>query len=131
MDLVDVDVVGAQAAQRIIDLPHDSTSAGVAVDLAIAPFQSRLGGNHRFSAHASKRCADDFLGHAKAVDRRGVDEIDALTKGGMNGRNRFAIVSSSPHPSAHGPCSERHPRDFELGLGNAHELDIDRDPDLR
>jgi len=39
---VDVDVVGTQAAQRIIDFPQDSSARRVAIDLSVAPFQSAL-----------------------------------------------------------------------------------------
>src|SRR6266404_351891 len=100
MDLVDVDVVGTQAAQRIIDFLHDSGARRIAIDFSVAPFQSCFGGNDRLTAHARESGADDLLGHAKAVHRRRIDQIDALMQSRVNGGNRFALISSSPHPAA-------------------------------
>ena len=57
VDLVDVDVIGAQSAQRIIDLLHDSRARRVAIDLPVAPFQSGLGGNDGLGAHARQERA--------------------------------------------------------------------------
>jgi len=67
MDLIDVDVIGAQAAQRIIDLPQDPLPGRISVDLAVAPFQSHLGRNDGLRTRADERLADDLLGAAKAV----------------------------------------------------------------
>jgi len=122
MDLVDVDVVGAQAAQRIFDLLQDASARRIAIDFSVAPFQSRLGGDDRLTSHARERGADDFLGHPEAVHRCGIDQVDALMQSGVNGGNRFALIGSSPHPAAHGPCTERHSGDLEFGLGNIEEF---------
>jgi hypothetical protein len=48
MDLVDVDVVGAQPTQRLIDLLHDPVARRVAVNLAVTPLQTHFGGNNGF-----------------------------------------------------------------------------------
>src|ERR1700733_489446 len=132
MNLIDVDVIGTQPAQRIIDLLHDSGTRRIAINLTVAPFQSRFGGNDRLAAHARESRADDFLGHAGAVRRCSVDQIDALTQSCVDGGNRFARISASPHPAAHGPCSQRHARDYELCLWDTYELSLDgRSPELR
>ena len=47
MDLVDIDIVSAQAAQGLIDLEHDPFPRRVPVNLAAAPFQAYLGGDDR------------------------------------------------------------------------------------
>ena len=95
------------------------------MDLPVAPFQSRLGGNDGLVAHALESRADDLLGHAEAVYRCRIDQIDALMQGCVNSVNRFALVGSAPHPAAHGPRSERHSRDFELRFRNIHEFSFD------
>ena len=57
--------------------------------------------------------ADDFLGTAEPVDRRGIDEIDAAVEGRSDGCNRFRFVGPAPHPSADRPSAERNARHFE------------------
>src|SRR5580704_3559144 len=84
VDLVDIDIVGAESAQRIIDFLHDPLAGRVAINLAIAPFQSGLRGNDRFGAHALERLADDLLGYAEAIHRCGIDQVDVLMQRGPN-----------------------------------------------
>jgi len=105
MHEIDIDVVGTQSTQRIIDLAKNSSAARIAVYLGVAPFQPGLGRDHRLPAHARNRLADDLLGYAKAVDRRGIDEVDALVQCRTNRGDRLAFVGSPPHPAAHCPCS--------------------------
>src|ERR1700722_6113284 len=122
MNLIDVDVIGAQATQRLIDFSQDPLAGGVPIDLAVAPFQSRLGGDDGLSAHAVEGGADDFLGRAEAIDRRRIDQINALIQGRMNRGDRFALVAPTPHPAAHRPCAECHARHLQLGLWNLYEF---------
>ena len=108
MNLVDVDVIGAQTAQRIIDLLHDASSGCIPIDLAVAPFESRLGGDDRLGAHALESGADDLLGHAEAVYRRGIDQIDALIAERPEWwppirDRRFLPTSSRPSPTCRAP----------------------------
>src|ERR1700733_7774408 len=99
MYLVDVDVIGAQPPQRIIELLHDSRAGRISIDLAVAPLQSHLGGDDDFVAPTLDGCPDDLLGNAEATRRRGIDQIDALMQGSLNGGNRFALIGSAPHPT--------------------------------
>ena len=127
MDLVDVDVVGTQSAQRLIDLPHDPLPGRVSVDLAVAPFQAHLGGDDRPCAQPGSRdcLADDLLGHPEPVYRRRIDQVDTLFQSGLDGGDRFTLVGSAPHPAAHRPGSERHARHLELSAGNVNGLGLD------
>src|ERR1700720_3493086 len=52
VNLIDIDVVGSQPAQGVIDLPHDAGAAGVAKYSSILPFKSGLGGNKHARASA-------------------------------------------------------------------------------
>ncbi len=57
--------------------------------------------------------ADDFLGTAEAMDRSGIDEIDAVVGRRSDRCNRFRFVGSAPHPAADRPGAERNARYFE------------------
>ena len=120
MHLIDIDAVGPQPAQRVLDLPQDPRAAGVASDLAVLPFQADLGGDDHVLAQAAlgKRLADDLLGAAEAVDRRRVDEIDAVVERGADGGDRFRLVGAAPHPTADRPGAERDAR----GLSDVPEF---------
>ncbi len=128
MDLIDVDIVGAQAAQRFIDLPQNPLAGCVSIDLAVAPLKTHLGGDDdlRAQARGSDRFADDLLGCAEAVRRGRIDQIDALIQSGADRGDRFMLVGSAPHPAAHRPGSERHARYTLQRPGNSYGLRIDR-----
>ncbi len=87
VDLVEVDVVGLEAAQAGFDGVHDvaagcadivASGAGAAVDLG--------GDDDVFAGDAEvlERLADADLGLALGVDVGGVDEVDAGVEGGLN-----------------------------------------------
>jgi hypothetical protein len=63
MNLIDVDVIGSQPAQRVLDLADDAASAGIAIYAAVLPFEPDLGRNHHAVAQApfGDRFADDLL----------------------------------------------------------------------
>jgi len=69
-----------------------------------------------------QRLADDFLGAAEAVDRRRIDDGDALIEGGADRVDRFRLFAAAPHPAAYGPGAEGDARDFERGAGDPGEL---------
>src|SRR5581483_6905681 len=119
MHLIDVDAVGLQPPQRVFDFAHDALAAAVARDLAVVPFEPDLGGDERVLAQAvGERPAHDLLGAAEAVDRRGVDDIDAVAEGRFYGCDRLRLVGPAPHPAADCPGSERDARNLELGSGD-------------
>src|SRR5581483_4880031 len=102
-----------------LDLAHDALAAAVARDLAVMPFEPDLGGDQRVLAQtAGKRLADDLLGAAEAIDRRGVDDIDAVAQGGLDGCDRLRFVAPAPHPAADRPGPERDAGDLKLGSGD-------------
>src|ERR1700685_1805932 len=69
MNLIDVDVIGSQPTQGVIDLAHDTVATGIAKYLPIFPLKSDLGGNHHFVAQAplGYRSANDFLRATEAI----------------------------------------------------------------
>ena len=94
VDLIDVDVICAQAAQRIIDFLHDPLAGRIAVNLTVTPFHSRLGGYDRLRAHLRSAAPTISSATAEAVNRRSIDQIDALIEGGR----MVAIDSRSSVP---------------------------------
>src|SRR6476620_3577799 len=122
MHLIDVDDIGLEAAKRIFELLAEPRRRRLAQDLATSPVEPDLGGDDRTrSAPALKRLADKLLGTAEAIDRRGVDEIDAVVERGVNGVDRVAFLSAAPQPSADGPGAKADARGIE---GQAGDLDM-------
>ena len=66
MNLIEVDVISAQPAQRVFDLAQDAGAAGIAKYSSTLPVQAGLGGdkNLRTQAALGDRLADDLLGAA-------------------------------------------------------------------
>ena len=110
MNLIDVDVVGPQPAQRVFALAHDPLAARIAKNLTVTPFQPDLGGNDRPRAQTRLRdcLADDFLGATEAIDGRGIDESNAVFDRGSDRRDRIRIRRCRPTSSHRSPrCQSR------------------------
>lgn len=79
MHLIEVDDIGPQTPQRIIDLLADARPAGIAEYLAVVPIQPDLGGDadpvSRFGF--SQSLAHQLFCVAEAVGRCCVDQCDA------------------------------------------------------
>ena len=106
--LVEVDRVDAQPAQRRLRFLDDALRAAVAKRAAVVPAEPGLGGDDGALALAvlRQRPADDLLGAAEAVHRRGVDQRDAVIERRMNGADRVRLVAAAPHPAADRPGAE-------------------------
>ena len=123
MDLIDIDVVGAQTTQRVIDLAHDSLAAPIAGDLSVLPFEPDLGGEDDLRAKtAGEGLADDLFGTAEAIDRRGVDDIDSMGERGPDRRNRLGFIRSAPHPAPNRPGADGDARDGKRRAGDVDEF---------
>jgi hypothetical protein len=124
--LVEIDDVGLQPPQGSLGFLDDPRLAGVAKRLAVLPVQSDLGGDVDALAPAplGQRLADDFLGTAEAVDRRGVDQIDAAIERGVDGGDGVALVAAAPHPAADRPRPQRDPRGANGCSGNIDEFHV-------
>ena len=77
VDLVEVDPVGAEAAQAGFALLDDPAARVAELVRAVAHRAVHLGREHDLVAAAFERLADDLLGLAARVDVGGVDEVDA------------------------------------------------------
>ncbi len=119
MDLVDVDVIGAQPPQPIVDLAHDPRAARIAKRLAVAPVDACFRSDQRAIAQArlGQGLAYDFFSVAETIDWGRVDDIDAMLQRGPDGRYRFSVIGAAPHPAADGPSSKCNARDLKRCFG--------------
>lgn len=94
--VVQVDVVGAQPAQRPFDSSPDVGRAAVEIPGAIAAVedQTQLGGQHHLVATIPQRLADQFFVDVRAVDLGGVDERQPQIEGAVNRPDRLCVVGA-------------------------------------
>ena len=123
--LHEVDALDAEAAQGGVDLAaHRRRVAGAPVGLhrvvGIGD-QAELGEDVRtlVVAHPGQRLGDDLLGVAEAVDRGGVDPVDAQLDCAAHGRHRVGVVlrtpAERPTASADRPGAVADGRDLQVG----------------
>src|SRR5258707_1075125 len=102
--LVDINVVGSEPTQRILELLENALACGVTFDFALSPVDADFAGNdNAVSATILEGIAHQFLGTTKTVNGRGVDQVDSQVECGMNGTDGFLLIRSAPHPTADGP----------------------------
>jgi hypothetical protein len=79
VDLVEIDVVGAEAAQAVVDLVEDRLARQAGAVGAGPHAVEHLGGEHDLVApgEVPDRAADDLLGGAVGIGVGRVEEIDA------------------------------------------------------
>src|SRR5712671_6461047 len=113
--LIDIDVVGSEPTQRILELLENALTRGVTFDFALSPIDADFAGNdNAVSATISEGIAHQFFGTTKAVDGRCVDQVDAQVECGMNSTDGFFLIRSAPHPTADGPGAYRDPGTNEI-----------------
>src|SRR6267378_6120651 len=119
--LVNIDVVGSETTQRILELLENALACGVAFDFALRPVDADFGGNdNAVSAAILEGVTHKFFRTTKAVDGRCVDQVDAQVECGMNGTDGFLLIRSSPHPAADGPGAQR-----DSGANEICTVDVD------
>ncbi len=113
VDLVQVDVVGLQAAQRVLDLGHDP-APGVASLVGIVAHRRRtLGREDDVVAAPLERLADDLFGLAAGVHVGGVDEVDPRVQRLVDDADRVVMVGVADGPEHH--RAERVGTDLDAG----------------
>src|SRR5690606_19710312 len=106
VEVVDVDVVGAESLQRVVDRPHDPAPRQAAAAGVARHRVGDLRGEHPVPALGGYQAAGDPLGFAQAVDVGGVDEVDAAVAGDGQDGARLLLV---------GAVAEHHRADAERG----------------
>ena len=117
MDLVEVDILRAQAAEAVFDLLAEPCGGQVGEDAAVVPIQANLGSDVEGLAAAvsAHGLADDLLGAPVAVDGRGVDEVDAALDGAQAGGDGYFFGDRAPVQSADGPGAQADAGYFHAG----------------
>jgi hypothetical protein len=102
VDLVEVEVVGAEAAQRVLDRDHDPAAGAAAVVRVVVEGHEELRREHDVVAASGEGLADDDLGLALGVDVGGVDEVDPGVQRPVDGLDAFVVVLGAPLAEHHG-----------------------------
>jgi hypothetical protein len=118
--VVDVDVIGLEAAQTAFDLAAQVITRGAFVVRAVAHAEGGLGRDKCLIAIAFEGFAEDLFGATVAVDVRGVEEIDADFKTDVEQMAGFFYVSGAPCAkeisiATEGSGAEAEDGDFEAG----------------
>ena len=96
VDLVEVDVVGAQAAQGGIELRHDRLAGQPAGVAPSVHGEVHLGGDHHFIAvgHVAQGPPDDLLAGAQRIGVGRVEEVDAKLQRPLDDRAAGGLVDA-------------------------------------
>jgi hypothetical protein len=94
--LVEVDPIGSQAPQRVLDLGDYPAARAAAHVGVVAHRHEELGGEHDVVAASLERLADDLLRLAGRVDIGGVDEVDAGVERAVDDADRVVVVGVAP-----------------------------------
>ena len=122
MDLVQVDVVDVEAAQALVDRPHDpAPGVAPAVDV-VAHRPVELGRQHDVVAPSGDRPPDDQLVLPGAVDVGGVDEVDPRVDRPLDDPGTLGEVAVAPHPEDH----RAEPETAHLDTGRAERAVLHR-----
>ncbi len=125
MHLVNIDVVGLQAPQRVLKLLQNSFAAGVALNRTRGPIEAHLGCEDNIvpAPVLVNGFANDLFRTPLSINRRRVDQVDALVERRMNRANGLLFVRSAPHPAANSPGTQSDPGAFESCTFNVDVFD--------
>src|SRR5690606_17825855 len=114
---VEVDVIGPETLQALLDFMDDGIRAEVTVHrLAVVleevgafgrvPHEATLGGEHHLVAPTLDRLADDLLRPTLAIGGSRVDQADALVDRALDRGDGLLLVRPAPHPAADRPRAQ-------------------------
>ena len=131
VDLIEVDVVGAEPAEARVDLCHDRLARQPGAVRPRPHPSVHLGGEHNLLARdeVPERPADDLLARPARVDVRGIEEVDPGVERAADKRPALVLLQRpGVRPScrvAIGHAAEANARHFEAGrpeLGVLHRV---------
>ena len=97
MDLVEVDHVDTEAPEAVLDFPANRIALEHVRDLTgLIPDHRALGEDERAAGEARDRLPDDLFRVTEAIDRGGVDPVDAAGNRVADRRNGLRIVLGAP-----------------------------------
>lgn len=84
VQLIEIDVIGLQAAQAVLDRGEDVAPGETSVVRPVTCLAPHFRRQHDIVPATCQRLADDLLRAPPAVDVRRVDEVDPLVEGAMD-----------------------------------------------
>jgi len=96
MQLKEVDVIGAQPAQRRLDRTGQVIAGRANIVRPFAGLESRLRGDEDGIAPAFDGLAEDFLRQTVGVDIGGIEQVEPSLETDVNEAGRFCDVRASP-----------------------------------
>jgi hypothetical protein len=112
MYLIQVEIVGAEPLEGVLDRAQDPLPRPAAVVRLVAHGHEELRGQHHLVAAALKCLTEDLLRDAAGVDVGGVDEVDAGVECVVDDADRVGAVLVAPraeHHRAQAQRADRHP----------------------
>src|SRR4029453_17225178 len=110
VDLVEVDPVGIEAPQALLDFFEDPAPRVATAVAALAHLEVHLRGEYDVVPVATKCLTDDLFGLTLGVHVGGVDEVDALVKGGVDDTGTVVMVGVTDRAEHHGAeAMDAHP----------------------
>src|SRR5262245_10765853 len=108
MNLIDVDIIGLQAAQRVINFVSDPRFTRVTKHLGLAPFQSDLRRNDDLFPLAILRQGPTYelFSASEPVGWSRIDERYPVLQRCTNRFERLAFISSTPHETSDRPGTQ-------------------------
>jgi hypothetical protein len=107
MDLIQVEVVGAEPPQARLARLDDVVARGAQVVRPVTHRTVQLGGQQDLAAARPDRLAEDLLGQARGVDIRGIEEIDPALEADVH-HPRCLVDSDRAHAGVAARAAERH-----------------------
>jgi hypothetical protein len=101
VDLIEIDMIGLQAAERRLDRLHDPASRIALLVRILAHGSVHLGGQHYTVASAFQRLADNLLRLAAAIPVGGVDEVDAEIQSFVDDADAVVVVGIAQSAEHH------------------------------
>ena len=94
MHLIDVKVIGLQAAQTLLNALKNVLARKPFAVRSGAGGKENLGGQHHVIATAFQSYSQDFLGAPVGVTIGGINEIAPLVEVGIQDRQRFLFIAA-------------------------------------
>ena len=107
MYLIEVDVIGSQTSERVLDRAHDPLARTAAVVGLVVHRHEELRGQDDIVAAALERLADDLFGCATGVDVGRVDKVDACVERMVDDADRVGTIVIAPGPEHHRAQAQR------------------------
>jgi hypothetical protein len=114
VDLVEVDVIGLQPAQRTLHGTGDPAARIALLVRIVAHRSMHLGGQHHMLAPALQRLADDLLGLAAAIPVGRIDEIDTGIQRLVDHPDPLVMIRISKPAEHH--CTQAIGADLDAGF---------------